>query len=231
MGVTAQQPLGVHLPDTADFDTFHPGPNAEALSAVRSLVTEQAGGLFLWGPSGSGKTHLLQAACRASGEAVMYVPLRDMANESPEILEGHGEHRLLCLDDVDAVAGKSGWERALVGRMEMQRHRQGRLLCAGSAAPAGLGLTLNDLVSRLVAGTVQHLESLRDPDRVRALQVRARARGLDLPDAVATYLLTRSPRDMHALMALLDRLDAASMAAKRRLTVPFVREVLELGEI
>ncbi|MGC8519703.1 MAG: HdaA/DnaA family protein, partial [Steroidobacteraceae bacterium] len=36
----------------------------------------------------------------------------------------------------------------------------------------------------------------------------------------------RFPRDMAQLYALLDTLDEAALAAQRRLTVPFIREVL-----
>jgi DnaA family protein len=46
-----------------------------------------------------------------------------------------------------------------------------------------------------------------------------------MPEAVAHYLLQRHARDLTALFGLLERLDRASLAAQRRLTVPFVREV------
>jgi len=58
------------------------------------------------------------------------------------------------------------------------------------------------------------------------LKLRARHRGLELPEETAQYLLRRLPRDMATLYDWLDLLDVAALAAKRRLTVPFVREVL-----
>ena len=68
-----------------------------------------------------------------------------------------------------------------------------------------------------------------EADRAAALQLRAGHRGLDLPDETALYLLRRMPRDMASLYALLDRLDLEALRAKRRLTVPFVRDVLNAG--
>jgi DnaA family protein len=66
---------------------------------------------------------------------------------------------------------------------------------------------------------------LNDAEKAQALRLRARARGMEMPEAVASHLLQRHARDMAALFVLLERLDRASLAAQRRLTVPFVREV------
>lgn len=224
-----QQSLGIHLPDTASFEAFHPGPNAEALAAVRALAAGGTGSHFLWGLAGSGKTHLLQAACREasiSGEPSAYLPLHDLADEPPLILEGLAEGRLLCLDDLDAIAGRRDWELALVSHIDRLRHTGGRLLCSAPSAPEGLDLLLPDLESRLSWGSIHRLRLLDDDERLEALRLRAAQRGLKLPIPVAAYLLARAPRNMPALMDLLERLDRASMVAKRRLTVPFVREVL-----
>jgi DnaA family protein len=227
-----QWPLGVGLPDAASFDAFYPGPNEEVLATVRRLSEGRVpGSRFLWGMPGSGKTHLLQAACRELSEAggvVAYLPLRDMADEPPLILEGLADRHLLCLDDVEAVAGGLSWETALVALIDRLRHNGGSLLVAGSAVPAECGFSLPDLVSRLGWGGLYGLQPLDDPGRIAALQLRAGQRGLKLPVEVASYLLTRTPRNMPALIDLLERLDHASLAAKRRLTVPFVREVLGL---
>jgi DnaA family protein len=56
--------------------------------------------------------------------------------------------------------------------------------------------------------------------------LRARHRGLELPDDTAKFMLSRSRRDMASLYRLLDKLDTEALIAKRRLTVPFVRDVL-----
>ena len=55
---------------------------------------------------------------------------------------------------------------------------------------------------------------------------RARLRGLELPPETGRYLLNHYRRDMASLCALLDELDLASLAAQRRLTIPFVKGIL-----
>ncbi len=74
--------------------------------------------------------------------------------------------------------------------------------------------------------TTYNVQALADTDRSAALQLRARHRGLELPDKTARYLITRSRRDMASLYGLLDTLDREALRAQRRLTVPFVRDVL-----
>jgi DnaA family protein len=71
------------------------------------------------------------------------------------------------------------------------------------------------------------LQPVDDAARMQILTVRAHERGLELSEDTAHYLLRRCPRDLPALMALLERLDAAALTAQRRLTVPFVKQVLE----
>lgn len=226
-----QLPLGVGLRETTTFALFRPGANAEAFAAVQAWV--RAAGepfIYLAGHAGSGKTHLLQAACHAAGDtgmAVAYVPLTDPEHFDVAMLEGLETLARVCIDDVQAIAGRRDWELGLFNLYNRLRDSGGRLLVAAREQPALLGIALPDLVSRLAAGVTFTLQSLDDDDKLAALQARAAGRGFDLPDEVGRYLLTRLPRDMHALFAVLDRLDAASLAAQRRLTVPFIKTVME----
>lgn len=227
----AQLPLGIGLREAATFANFVPGANAAVLHAL-AQATEPC--LYLWGGAGSGRTHLLQAACHAEAECAdrhatgttVYLPLGMHQEFAPSVLDGLEDLSLVCLDDVQAIAGAPAWETALFHLYNRLRETGTRLLVAGRAAPAGLGLRLPDLISRLNWGPVFQLHALEDEDKILALQLRARARGFELPEDVARYLLRRLPRDMHSLFDMLDELDTASLAAQRRLTIPFVRERL-----
>ncbi|MBI3775280.1 MAG: DnaA regulatory inactivator Hda, partial [Gammaproteobacteria bacterium] len=154
------------------------------------------------------------------------LPMRDATLWSPEVLEGLERCALVCVDDVDAIAGLSIWEEALFhlyNRITEQGHC---LVLSACAAPAELKLQLPDLASRLAWGLVLHLEALAENDKLVALQLRAQQRGFELPNDVAQFLLRRCPRDTPSLFALLDRLDEASLAAQRKLTIPFVRKLI-----
>lgn len=229
-----QLPLGLRLADTARLDNFVPGANREAVAAVRQCVAAPgAVTLFLAGPAGSGKTHLLQAACRAAqaqGVQAAYVPLAERAALSPALLEGLEDYALVAVDDLDAVAGDGAWEEALFHLYNRLREAGGRLLGAALAPPEQSGLRLPDLRSRLAWGALYVLQLPDDATRLQILTRRARDRGLELPAEVGRFLLHRCPRDLPALLALLERLDRAALAAQRRLTIPFVREVLGRAE-
>jgi DnaA family protein len=230
MGV--QLPLDIRLSDGASFDSYYEGPNQEPVALLKlSLEGRGERILYLWGGSGAGKTHLLQAACRRlsdGGRASGFVPLADRALD-PAILEGLHHLPLLCLDDLQACAGRVHWEQALFALYQRAQETGNTLVIAAAAAPAAVGMNLPDLRSRLTASLVLHLSRMDDQTRMKALQHRARWRGLELPDPAARFLLSRCARDPKSLFAVLDRLDAASLAARRKLTVSFLRTVLDSG--
>jgi len=173
-----------------------------------------------------GKTHLLQAICEQAGDQSVYIPLRMFAEADPEMLEGLASRRLICIDDIDAVTGQSGWEHALFVLYNQVFEAEGRIVVAANAAVRSSGIELADLASRLSQLPTFQLQSLGDDETRQALQLRARHRGLDLPDETAQFLLNRSRRDMASLYKLLDKLDDAALRAQRRLTIPFVRDVI-----
>jgi DnaA family protein len=170
---------------------------------------------------------LLQAACAAAGSGGAYFSLSAAIRLPPESLMGFEASPVLCLDDLDAVAGNLGWERALFSLFNASDELHTRLLFAASAAPRSLAWSLEDWRSRAVASAVYQIHELDEPGRIEALALRAQQRGLQLPRETAEYLLRRVPRDLPSLLALLDALDGESLAARRRLTIPFIREALE----
>ncbi len=228
-----QLPLGVQLAVTCRFETFHEGPNREAIAALVQLAGGAGGPpLWLYGPRGTGRSHLLQAACARAGErglAAAYLPLAAARTGDPAMLAGFEGLGLVALDDVDAVAGDAGWERALFTLWNGLAELRGRLVLAAQAAPAAVSFGLPDLASRLAASQVHRLQPLGEAEQAQALVRRAMHRGLELPPETLGFLTRRAPRDFAALCRLLDELDAESLAAQRRLTVPFVRDWLSRG--
>ena len=228
-----QLPLGVRLPDRALFESFLPGRNTEALAHARSIAAGEARGVtWLSGPGGAGKTHLLQAICAAAGARARagYVPLKQVAHLGAEVLDGLGQLACLCLDDLESVAGDLVWERRLFGLVHESEEAGGALVVAANAPPALLHWALPDLGSRCAAGAVFALRALEEAEQQAALALRARLRGLELPEETWQWLRRRYPRDMRRLYELLDTLDEAALAAQRRLTVPFIRDVLKRRE-
>jgi DnaA family protein len=225
----AQLPLALALADHARFETFVDGANGAAVRHVRALADGAPDVVWISGPPASGKTHLLQAACRGaalSGRRAMYVALLEEHAAEPEILGGLEGLDLLALDRVDVVAGDAAWERQLFVLYNEIAAQGGGLLLAARAPAAAAGFVLRDLASRAAGSVAYRLQPLAHADRLDALLVHAHARGLDLERGAAEYLLDRVDRDMVGLQRWLDRLDRASLAEQRKLTIPFIRALL-----
>jgi DnaA family protein len=229
--VIQQLPLPIGKHGAPSFENYYrTDANCEPVIAVeRCGKGEGERLLYLWGPSGVGKTHLLLSACQMAaqrGERVAYIPLERVDRILPEILQGLETTALVAIDDIDRIAGNHYWEEALLHFYNLLQEAPGRLLLASLGKPSMLNLLLPDLRSRLGWGIIYQLQPLNDNQKHAALQFQAAKRGIELPDEVAGFLLRHSPRDMHSLSCLLTELEQASMAAQRRLTIPFARQVL-----
>jgi DnaA family protein len=225
-----QLPLRMRLRETARFASFVVGENAQACAVLQGSRPAAPLVVWLWGRAGTGKSHLLQAACAAAGErdeAAAYVDLA--LTPSSAMLDGCDTLALVCLDGLDSVAADPEWNAAIFRLHTLLQDGTGRLVVASNAPPASLPLTLPDLRSRLLAADVHQLIELDEAGQCEALRLRAASRGLELSEEAALYLVHRLPRDLHSLFAVLDQLDEASLAAQRKLTVPFLRNAFEKG--
>ncbi len=229
-GSAGQLALRIGLSDSAAFDNFYRAANAEAADAMCRAAEGEVKLVYLYGAAGTGKTHLLYAAlkhARSLGRAALYVPLAG-AQFGESVLDAVNGDGLVCLDDVHAARGKA-MEAAVFRLFERVREQGGTLAATADCEPTRLGFELRDLTSRLRSALVYRLLPLSDVDKGAALKLRARARGLVIADDVVRYVMNRYPRDTHALFGLLDRVDRASMAAQRRITIPFLQELEKAG--
>jgi DnaA family protein len=229
-GINLQLPLNLGLKDSATFASYVPGANAQAVAYLSRLAGGSwEPGVYLWGLPGTGKSHLLQAVCHAAsvaGTAAIYLPMQ-LADRFPsEALNGMENVSRVCIDDIHAIAGRRDWETALVHLLDRIHVAGGGLVVTGKAAPVALGLELPQLTSRLAGGLTLQLQPLDEADKLQALQWRAARRGLELTAEAGRYLVRHYGQDMGVLCAALDTIDQASLAAQRRLTIPFMRRVL-----
>jgi len=230
--------LALKFPDDETFASFYPGQNASLLTQLRnSVVGLGEPVLYMWGEAGSGRSHLLHALCSEvdeRGESVAYIPLHHYQGMTLDIFENMEKVSLVCIDNIDAIAGNKKWEKALFdfynnwSDNKSNRPAGSSLILCASALPKQLNIKLDDLVSRLEWGACYYLSPLSDEDKLGALQLRAQLKGMKLPVDVGRFLLNRLSREMGTLLKTLDKLDNASLVAKRKLTIPFVKEVLEL---
>jgi len=208
--------LPVQLRDDATFENYVEGKNSAIIQYFKN-PTESF--IFLTGP---GRTHLLQAVCHEASHA-FYISLGDHEQYSPQILENLGELEWVIIDDIEAIAGLTEWEEAIFHAFNSAKHH---FVVASHFSPALLAFDLPDLKSRLQSMLLLTLEDLSDQEKMAALEQRAHRLGIPLSKEVQQYLLHHAPRDLTALFQILQKLATLSLSEKRRLTIPFVKNVL-----
>ncbi len=220
-----QIPLAIGPEAARTFENFLPGPNAAALAHLQMLAPG-APPVYLWGPPGSGKSHLLHAVVEKAQQQGDSTAWFEAAVPPPWQAPEHCSW--IVLDDCQAL--DPGQQQAAFALFVDAGAQGAVVLAAGSVPPVDLAVR-EDLRTRLGWGHVFALQPLAEPEVRSALRREADRRGTFLTDEVMDYLLTRFARDLKHLMAQLDRLDEFSLATKRAITVPLLKQMLaEEGE-
>ncbi|MBQ0721078.1 MAG: DnaA regulatory inactivator Hda [Gammaproteobacteria bacterium] len=228
--------LALSLADDTHFDNFLAAAQTsrqQVLSTLKLQCKEQlspsaGANILLWGATGSGLTHLLQAACHdavACGQSIQYLPLEAMASyPAQDVLQGLAACQLICLDNIQAVAGIAEWEEALFHLFNQVMTAGGRLLISANAAPRALCFQLADLESRLAASTVFQLPQYSEAEKAAIVQFRAARLGLIMSEEALGFLMNRAPRDLHSLIDHLHRLDGFALQYQSKATIPLMKK-------
>lgn len=237
-----QLSLPIHQVDDETLENFCAEHGAALLDSLRQNFDEVRQPFFyVWGAKSSGKSHLLKAITHhylVNDRLASYIPLEKLAYFSPAVLDNADQLDVLCIDDIHYIVGNPEWEQAIFNLINQLREQHGLfsqtkrtlLLISADCPPQHLKLSekREDITSRLSWGEVYHLGDLNDEQKTKILRRVAYDKGLELTEEVANFLLKRLDRDLSVLKEKLDRLDQASLQAQRKLTLPFVKDVLGL---
>lgn len=223
-----QLALEVSLKEEQTFQNYL--GNSLVVSALKQMIRHQSEFfIFLYGAPLSGKTHLARASsvfARSMGLSVFYVSFKTVSELHPKIFEQLETHALVILEDIDYMLGDAAWEESLFHFYNRAKEAGTRLLVTATATAKKLKINLADLSSRLLSGLTLHIEDLNDETKIELLTSWASDRGLVLTNDVAFYLVTHYSRRIKDLLEAFEKLDKASMQQQRRLTIPFVKQVL-----
>lgn len=234
MKQVAQLTLQVQLPDDETFDSFKSDVNLGIVSQLKSYIDQKQDtphSFYMFGLSCVGKSHLLHASSAYAaqvGKSSVCLSCAELKQLPVEVLDGLEQIDLICLDDIHLIAGDERWQQAIFDLYNRVFEQNNYLLISGDESAQQLGISLPDLVSRLSWGLTEQVKPLEDEEKIIAIQHRAMQRGLFLSDEVVKFLLNRLSRDMGSLITSLDVLDKASIQEQRKITIPFIKEVLSL---
>ena len=218
---TVQQvPLAFPLRERFTLDRFVVGGNTELLASVGRPV-DGFHCAWVWGRPGSGKSHLLQAISHETGGA--FVPATEIPNAG-----GYEVFDRVLVDDIHAWIGDRDSEEALISLYNNRLQNRLVLVVTARKPPGELCFALPDLASRLRASACFELLPPSDEAAGAVLQRAAQDRGFELDAKAVSFLLSRTDRNLAALLRLLETIDVESLSAQRRVTVPFIKQVLEL---
>lgn len=235
MKKVSQLTLSVQLPDDETFASFQSESNqmvVQQLSHFLDHIAEEnkkVHSFYLFGLTGVGKSHLLHASCTYAdtlGITSLCLSFSELTQLSVDVLDGLENIDLVCLDDIQLIAGNKKWQQGVFDLYNRMIEQNKCLIITGDQSVAKLKISLPDLVSRLSWGLTEQLKPLSDGEKSFALQYRAQQRGLYISDEVASFLINRLSRDMTSLIAALEQLDQASIREQRRITIPFIKDVL-----
>lgn len=230
-----QMPLKIGLRDDACFQTFVTEQEslAVALNSLQNSLLKNSGSAFyLYGKSGVGKTHLLQAACRFVTEkekASVYLPMSDVGLPLiPDVLNGLEQTPLVCLDDMNHLIGDAKWETALANLLTKSSVQGHTIIVSGERAINDWDIRTQELAKALMNVLPINMQGLEEKNEViEALKRHSTKMGFDLPNEVGNFLVKQFSPDLQELLAVLKLLEQATLVEKRRLTLPFVKQVLK----
>lgn len=235
--INQQLTLAMQRNDEANLEEFCWSGNELLQQQIQLLIAQEAASanvFYLWGTSGSGKTYLLQALCQEmtkKNSPCVYLPLKLLRDWDPAILEGMSEYQFVAVDDIEHIAGDKPWEEALFHLYNRLHTENKKLMITSQKSPMFVSIQLADLRSRLAAAFIAQIHELGDEDKINTLQNYAKKCGLELSNNVGHYILNHCARNMHELHEILEKLDHASLVAQRKLTIPFVKNVLTVSRV
>jgi len=229
--MTEQYPLHFEFRANQTFDDFFAGVNEPIIQDLKQCVLDKGEQqIFLWAKSGQGKSHLLQACCHYAQEhefQSFYFDLARYRLHKPAIFLGLDDFEVVCVDNIDAIVGQKKWEQALSAFIQRHYERGHRLIISATNLPNYMILKTSTVKTSLSWGLMIQLKTLVNVDSIDALIFKADAMGFEISPQVGRFLMIQHHDELDGLWLLLEKLNRASLSAKRKLTVPFLKQLFD----
>lgn len=213
------QQLFLQFPLSSDYlseDFFVSEANDKALAYINQWPNWASGiyakTLLIYGEKGCGKTHLAHIWQRlAQAKFLMRIDYEEL------------NHNTLILEDIENFDQES-----LLHLINFANENQIYLLLTSSTSPAKLKFPLADLNSRILAVPSVAIQS-PDQELLKAVLFKSLAeRQLKIHPATIDYIITRIDRSFSNLFIFIEKLDAMCKTHKRPITIPLVKQLLDI---
>ena len=218
----------------ASFENFFCSPdNAELITRLNDLVVNKnADELIINGAAGSGKSFLMQAICNelsSSGKQFAFMPMSKAINMGVEIFQNLASLDAVCIDDLQLILSKGEWEIALFNLInECQQFGCSMILSLGGNQSLEEIAQLPDLLSRIKRMEFMKLQAVQDEFLNQALDFVSQQLDINLEKSELEFLLKHQTREFSLLVDNLIALDKQAASLKRKITIPLIKETLNL---
>ena len=218
----------------ASFDSFFCSPdNIELMSRLTDLASsENTDELIINGAEGSGKSFLMQAICNelsSSGKQFAFIPMNKAINMGVEIFQNLASLDAVCIDDLQLILSKEEWETALFNLINQCQQSYCSLILSFGGNQSLEDITqLPDLLSRIKRMEFMKLQAVQDEFLNQALDFVSQQLDINLEKAELEFLLKHQTREFSLLVDNLMVLDKQAASLKRKITIPLIKETLNL---
>ena len=218
----------------ASFASFFCSPdNIELMSRLADLVaSKNADELIINGAEGSGKSFLMQAICNelsSSGKQFAFIPMNKAINMGVEIFQNLASLDAVCIDDLQLILSREEWETALFNLInECQQSNCSLILSFGGNQSLEDITQLPDLLSRIKRMEFMKLQAVQDEFLNEALDFVSQQLDINLEKAELEFLLKHQTREFSILVDNLISLDKQAASLKRKITIPLIKETLNI---
>ena len=190
-----------------------------------------SGDIYLYGLNKTGKTYLLQSLCNYysnEGKTSLFIPLKEAKNLGSEITDSLEDLDLICLDDIDLIAGDRRWEIAIFNLINNCLLTNCRIIFCSSLNLSNINFELEDLVSRIKKINSIEIFPVNERNLPNAIKFIAYTKSINLGKREIDYLIRYSERSIYSLVKIVEKLDKTSLELKRKITIPLIKEVIHI---
>ncbi len=215
-----------HLPSFGKEDFLIAKCNIEAVKIIDSWPNWDFFAVCIYGSEGCGKTHLANVFSSRVSTLTNHpykIPFIKACNVKMEnIYNLFAQNHCLVVEDLN----KNINQEAMFHLYNLYRNEGGNILFTSQQAPARLNFELKDLQSRL--NIVPSIEiKAPDDDLLSSLIVKLFAdRQILVSPEIITYMLNNMQRSFSFARKAVAEIDNISLARKRAISIPIVKEAL-----
>ena len=224
-----QLPLQFDFQTNQTFSTFYTGTNDEILTHLKNVFHTEEPQIYIWGTSGTGKTHLLQATSQLTdslNKTAFYYCFTAKKLPHLTLLRDLDTVDLVCFDNIQVIAGHKKWELAFFNFFNRHRENNKKLVLSANCPPQHLQIQLADLQTRMSWGLTLRLHTIPTDQQLDALIYKANDLGFEISPTVGRFLISHYEQDLSTIWTLIETINDATLSAKRKLTIPFLKQWL-----